>query len=332
MNRCIVITGTGKAGSKRILKIFDLSPQTHCRCEPNELPGSDFADLPPRQVLHPDTDQEMAVCWDKAVRNAARCMGGRDHLPSPAKYHYWPLAQRLQLWRMLKHRKLRRALSVVMPSLRGSEWPLPWWLGSRRTLDEAVTVLKTGPAAGWVPWLLQHRKQTKVVNIVRHPAGFLHSYIGRWLSTADIDRTTRHNRARLHTIAQLDADWPGPVDRIDDMSCIEAELWYWRYFYETVHAAGRQAPQYMLVLDEDIVADPVTSARRLYEFAELDWPDAAQTYLERTAHHWQSCTAVWKQLLDAEQVQLVERVLDGSPMQDWWTPDQRVSRFDYVAY
>jgi len=332
MNRCVVITGTGKSGSKRILRIFDLSPVTHCRCEPNELTASPFAALPPSQVLHPGIDEQMDALWDRAVGVAARCMGSRDSLPSPPKHHHWPLARRLQLWRIVKHRKLRRTFGVASPSMRGKEWPLPWWLGSRKALAEALPVLKIGPAVGWVPWLLQHREQTKIVNIVRHPAGFLNSYIGRWLPRIDMEQTTGLNRERLHTIAQFDPGWAGRSEKIDHMSCVESELWYWRYFYETIHAAGCDNENYLMVRDEDIVADPVGTAKRLYQFAGVDWCVSAETYLGQMTDQWQSLATPWRQLLEDEHIELVERVLAGSRMQNWWDPKQTVSRFDYVAY
>jgi hypothetical protein len=311
MNRCVVITSAGKSGSKRALKVFDLSPQTHCRCEPNAIDGSRFAALPPREVLRPGNDPAIGPLWDHAVEAAAQCIGSRDHLPSPPKHHHWPLARQLRLCRILKHGKLRRALSIASPSLRGAEWPLPWWLGSRQTLAQASLVLKIGPAAGWVPWLLRHRPATRIVNIIRHPAGFLNSYNGRWLANADRKKhALRLNRARLHSIARFDRHWADRTDQIERMSAVEAKLWYWRYLYETIDAAGRDNRQYLLVRDEDLVADPVGTSKRLYQFAGLDWCDSAQTYLEQIAKHWQRRTAPWHELLDDEQTEVVERVLE----------------------
>lgn len=333
MNRCVVITSAGKSGSKRALKVFDLSPQTHCRCEPNALEGSRFDALPSREVLHPGNNEAMALQWDQAVEAAARCIGIRDHLPSPPKRYQWSVARQLRLYRLLKHAKLRRALSIAMPSLRGAEWPLPRWLGSRQALAQAALVLKIGPAAGWVPWLLEYRPQARIINIVRHPGGFLNSYIGRWLTNADRKKNApRLNRARLHCVARFDRQWARRLDQIDRMSAVEAELWYWRYVYKTIHAAGRDNPQYLLVRDEDLVADPVGTAKRLYQFAGLDWCDSAQTYLEQIAEHWQTRTAPWQELLDDEHAEIVKRVLAGSALQSWWEPDQVVSLYDYVAY
>ena len=181
----VILTGAGKSGSKRALKLFDLSPQTHCRCEPNELVGSPFAALPESQVLRPGIDSAMDAGWDQAVQAAAQRIGNRDHLPSPPKHHLWPWARRLQLYRLIKHGKLRRPLGAVTPALRGSEWLLPRWLGDRAALARATPVLKVSLAPGWMPWVLRHRPEARIVNVVRHPAGFLHSHGGRWLSTVD---------------------------------------------------------------------------------------------------------------------------------------------------
>ena len=183
-----------------------------------------------------------------------------------------------------------------------------------------------------MPWLLRHRPEARVVNVVRHPAAFLHSHIGRWLAKADPEENARLNRARLHNIAGVDPHWSAHFGEIDDMSAVESELWYWRYVYETIHAAGRDNPRYLLVRDEDIVADPLGTAKRLYQFTGLDWCAAAQTYLERMAAHWQGHTAPWRQLIEHEHIELVERILAGSEIQTWWEPQQVVSKFDYVAY
>ena len=85
MDRYIIISGAGKSGSKRILKILDLCPDTHCRCESNSLPGSRFAALPTRDILWPEIDEHMDAGWDGAMEWAATCVGERDHLPTPPK-------------------------------------------------------------------------------------------------------------------------------------------------------------------------------------------------------------------------------------------------------
>ena len=328
----VILTGAGKSGSKRALKLFDLSPQTHCRCEPNELAGSAFSTLPASQVLRPDIETEMEAGWDRAVQTAAERIGNPDHLPSPPKRHLWPWARRLQLDRLIRHDKLRHVLAAVAPALRGVEWEFPRWLGDRAALARATPVLKVSLAPGWMPWVLGHRPKALVVNVVRHPAGFLHSYIGRWLSAVDRDENARLNRARLHTIARFDRQWASRADQIDRMSAVESELWYWRYVYETIDSAGRDNSNYLLVRDEDIVADPVGQAKRLYEFAGLDWCASVETYIDSMAAHWRSRSAPWRGLLTDEHVALVERVLAGSQMQDWWSRDETVSRYDYVAY
>ena len=331
MDRYIIVSGAGKSGSKRILKILDLCPATHCRCESNSLPGSPFAALPTRDILWPEIDDRMEAAWDGAVGWAARCVGERDHLPTPPKRHLRPHAQRLQLYRLLKHRRLRTVLSILSPSFRGPEWPVPGWLVDPDALERAVLVLKTGPVPCWVPWVLKHRPQAAIVDVVRHPGGFLHSFKGRWLSNATGDGLAQENRARLRTIAQLEPRWGNCWNGIDRMSGLEAEMWYWRYVYETTYAAGSCSDRYCLVRDEDVIEHPQGVAKRLYDFCGVESCSYAERYLARVAPHWRSRAAPWRELLTPGEVELVERVLAGSVMETWWDRDQVVSLYDYQA-
>ena len=331
MEPYVVLTGAGKSGSKRALAVFDQSPRTHCRCEPNELAGSTFTALPAAQVPCPDGNDALEAHWDDAVGAAAQRMSGRDRQPTPPKHHQKPWARSLRLYRLLKHRTVRRMLGAALPAYRAPDWPYPSWLGNRGALAQATPVLKIALAPAWIPWVLRHRPEARVVSIVRHPGGFLHSHIGRWLAGVDPEENARVNRDRLHRLAEVDPGWAGRVDQIDDMSAVESELWYWRYVYETIHTAGRDSRQYLLVRDEDIVTDPVAAGQRLYRFAGLKWCGRVETYLKQMAAHWQSHSAPWHQLLDNGHVEVVERVLAGSVMQSWWDPGQVVSGFDYVA-
>jgi hypothetical protein len=328
----VVLTGAGKSGSKRVLKLFDLSPQTHCRCEPNEVPGSPLAEMPGRRSLQADSAEHLDATWDDAITTTAERISGRDRQPTPPKHHLWRWSRRLQLYRLIKHRKLRRLLGREMASPQGAEWQFPRWLGDRCALARATPVLKISMAPGWIAWLLQHRPNARVVNIVRHPGAYLHSHIGRWLKVADPEDNRRRNRDRLHAVAHHDPQWTGPTQRIDSMCAIESELWYWRYVYESLHAPGSKRSNYLLLRDEEVVADPGAAAKRLYAFAGLDCAAALTTYVAKMAPHWQDRTAPWRQLLEDDHVALVERVLAGSELETWWEPNQVVSLFDYVAY
>ena len=101
-------------------------------------------------------------------------MGERDHALAVSKHFVYPFSRAIGLERIARGRRSRRALAMAMPSLRRGEWPLPWWLGSRRRLRDALAVFKLVQPPGWVAFALRHRPRVAVFHIVRHPAGFLH--------------------------------------------------------------------------------------------------------------------------------------------------------------
>jgi hypothetical protein len=270
--------------------------------------------------------------WDRAVAWSAAHLGERDRVPTPPKDYIYAPARWLQLDRLLRHGKLRRALGVLVPPWRRSEWRLPRLLGSRAGLARAAFVFKVGNAPGWVPWLVEHRPHVPVLWLLRHPGGFLCSYRGRWLRHKDAGETLAASRKRLHEIASTEASWARRFGDIEDMGVEELELWYWIYSNEVIHAAGKGKPHFLSLRDEDIVADPVGTARTVFKACELEWIPRAEAYLERMKPSWQACSAPWRELLAPADVKLVERVLSTSELRDLWQADEVVSGFEYEAY
>jgi len=311
-NRYVIIAGRGRSGTNWLLSILDRSARTHCRNEPSAMPGSALHSmLPPGTVAGID-DAALASHWDEAIRRTARCFGERDHAVPVLKDHFFPVSQRLGLVRIASSPRLQRSIAPLLPSSRKAEWPIPVWVASRRKLDEAVPVLKLNQVPGWASWALRHRPEAFILHIVRHPGGFLNSWANRWLNRNEAERVAEANRRRLETVVQFDPSWRdrfGPIDRLD---VAESELWYWRYTTETIHKAGQERPSsYRLAIYEDLVHDPVGVARSLYDALELPWTEAIEI------------ATAWRSKLTADRVAMVERVLEGSLTQDWWSePDQ----------
>ena len=58
-----LIIGQGRSGTNMLLGFLDLSPKTHCRNEPNALPGCAFATLE-RHRFHVDDAADLEARWD----------------------------------------------------------------------------------------------------------------------------------------------------------------------------------------------------------------------------------------------------------------------------
>ena len=114
------------------------------------------------------------------------------------------------------------------------------------------------------------------------------------------------------------------------MSAAEAELWFWRYSTETIHEAGTRSNHYHLIKDEDVVRDPTTVAKRLFDFCDLEWSEELDPYIIKKAMHWQAHTMCWPDGADPVVIDLLDRVLSGSKMADWWSSRETVSLFRYA--
>lgn len=328
----ILIAGQGKSGTKRLLRLMDLSPQTHCRSEPYNLAGSPFRQLRTgvrAWVLGEEERRMFAAEWNYARDWTRERVGDRDRLPPPPKHHIYSAARRLGLVHLLSSRSVRRYLRTVWPGLSGDEWLLPRSIGRRDALANASLVIKLNQFPSLVQWILEERPSVKVVHIVRHPAGFLRSWWERHYCNHDPDRILQDNQHRLRVIAEREDAWAASFGDIGRMCAAEAELWFWRYATESCHRAGCGSGQYMLVLDEDIASAPVGVARRLYTACGLEWTQYVEASIAVLAEHWRSRMTPWRNLLERGQMEIVQRVLNGSPMEAWWDDQQLVSRTDY---
>ncbi len=330
---CVLVSGFGKSGSKRLLRILDLSPTTHCRNEPYNLCNSPFRRLcsfPRGWVVLPDDEQIMGEWWDEAVRWTIERAGERDHLPPPSKDHFYPAARRLGLVRLLSSRKARKALGIVAPSLRKDEWLFPRWIANKDRLLQSTPVIKVNVAPAMTVWVLKHRPRSRVLHLVRHPAAVLHSWLVRYWAHHDGDEVRLANVRRLETIGEIDPAWGTRFGDVGKLSAGEAELWYWCYVNETIHEAGRGLSQYELVRDEDIARDGLGVARRLYDVCDIRWDETVERTLSEAARGWRQCTTAWRDLLEPCQIESVERILHCSNLDYLWDDGQIVSRIDYT--
>lgn len=325
----IIICGRGGSGSKRLLKLFDLSENTHCRNEPNALAGSEFQRLPLRRPVDPAL---FATHFTPALERSRMSLGVRDRLPTPPKAHHRSGAWKLQAWRILKHGWVRRAASPLLPGLRGEEWPAPSWLYHRDRLESARLVVKHGGIPTWIALLGEQRPDLYVLNIVRHLAAVISSWRHRAVPHFSPGEMLRGNRERIHQLREDFPGWGEIVPEPETLDSVGAEAWNWRFMVTYMFEAGRENPRYRRVLDEDILTTPLETARELFEFTGLPWSDAVERFILQMKDHWYACSSPWRDLLEPREIELLERVLDGSLLAGWWPPDVRVSHHDYVAF
>jgi LPS sulfotransferase NodH len=315
-----IITGNGRSGTNWLENILDASPLTHCRSEPYGIPSSPFNKLP--QIWQSGAEsRDMERQWDEIVAWSRAHIGERDHGFKHRKWYCHAFAQRTNIAMLMAHGKTRRILGLIQPSLTGGEWPLPWWVGNKDRLREAYAIFKIDVDRMMLEWLLERRSQVRTLHIVRHPCGRLNSWLNRFLISRDEAQILADRKARLSRIATAEPAWKARFGGIDDLNLVEAEVWFWRYVNESVYETGVGNPNYLRIVYEELAADPLPSARRVYEFCGLPWSAQVQRILDRELRRADSVSIAhsWKTRLPTEHVRTVERIVSDSPLMSWWS-------------
>ncbi len=313
----VLLVGSGRSGSNWVLDIFDLSPVTHCRNEPQSLKGSPLGRLPSPlcdfESVEPD-----GKAWDEGIRWTVERMGRRDAW-HPYEKDYWRTAAlRVGLIRALRSPRGRRLLSMTSSSLSGAEWVPPRWAVKPDEFRGARPVLLIHGLMYWVLWALKERPDTTVVHLVRHPGGVLNSWINRFLKNNDFDRVIAGSHNRLKKIAGSDPHWADLVGAVESMSLEESELWYWRYRNEAFHVAGRDAQNYQLIVYEDLAADASGVAKRMYDACGLEWTEQIDRTVTASGQGSLQIATKWKARIGDKYADVLARVLDTSPMRAFW--------------
>jgi hypothetical protein len=305
-----VIVGQGRSGTKWLLELFDASPHTFCRNEPDEIEGSPFERMRAEGGTVRAENPLCAQHWDGAVAHALSSMGERDTpIPGSKKFLYEPM-RRGGVLRGVRSRTLRRAAARVVPSFRAGEWPLPVFLGDRRELARSFGVLKFIASPGWASFVLRERREVPVIHLVRHPGGFVNGWATRWLAGRDVDAVTRVNRDRLHGIAAEHPRYRALFGDIEKMTAYEAELWQWYHVNQSIFEAGTRSSRYHLVRYEDLVEDAVERMREVYGACELPFDEAVEAYILETTRASREIAEAWRKNLSARHRELVDRLAE----------------------
>jgi len=308
-----LIVGQGRSGTNWLLDLFDQSSETFCRNEPYGAAESPLNELiENRLYVYPDQGL-LEERWDEAARSTSVHMGERDHGISVPKAYLYEFSRVLGLCRAVQGPRSRRLLRLLLPSLRGGQWRAPSWVANPRKLAEATAILKLVTSPGWAVFVLRRRPTVPVFHIVRHPGGFLNSWVNRWVAGQDTEQNLRDEQQRLRGVAELDREWDERFGEIFSMSIEQCALWYWMYANQVIYEAGKQSDQYHHIVYEDLVADPVAVMKPCYEATGLGWSSDIEARIARSALGSASIASAWRNKLSPERIQLVEEFLQMEP-------------------
>jgi len=316
--RYVLIPGCGRSGSTWLLRLLDISPCTFCRNEPL-LPSARNGNEPPSHVIRSTSSGTFASYWDGALRHMASCMGDHDYFREPHKAYYRPVASHVGLPNLLRRHRTRRLLSLVAPSIRGVEWPVPRWLVNIEAFQASLPIVKSCVPA-WGSWVLEHRTCAIVIHMVRHPGAFLDSWHRRYLASHDPARVRNDNFARMKQVLLAEPEWGSYLSNLESMTVEELELWYWRYANEIIYEAGQDSDGYLRITYEQLASDPAATTRMIYSRCGLEWNRATEASVLRMSHESRAIADRWRTNISRKHRQLVDHVLADSVMDSWWDP------------
>ncbi len=316
--RYAVIVGQGRSGSNWLLNLFDLSPDTFCRDEPDLLQGSPLGELRRDQFLRYPDQQMLHEKWDDAIDFTMARMGAHDNPIVVAKRYIYELPRQFGIYRAVRGPRLRRLWGHLLPSFRKTEWLPPSYLVNRRRFQDSFAILKFVSPPGWASFVLTERPQVPVFHVLRHPGGFLNSWANRYLADHHETDVLRANLERLHKIAVLDDDWSRRFGEIDNMDVFESELWYWLYVNEEISRVGKQSSRFTRVVFEDLTQDAVNTMGPLYENLNLPFEETVQSAIASSSTSSRSISLKWREHLSLKQQRLVEMILVESSFRNCW--------------
>jgi hypothetical protein len=310
----ILVLGAPRSGTTWLAKIIDSHPDVLYRHEPD-------ATVPGPSPLTPDALPALLGRW------------AADRSPhTVTKQPYFRKS-----WQPGWARGVRAVLAAGVSS--AARMPAPFKALGRLRLPDLAARSPPRVAIKSVEWaegaavLAQTLPDSRTIFILRHPYGQVASVMHgnrqlRFdLKTEGTDmpfdevRTIRF--AASHGTAESD------FQKLPDAA---KYAWSWRALNEPAYAALAPQPNVHVVLYEALCAEPETMARRILQFAGLDWNRQTETFVARSTSHsgkagyhaiFRNAVAAaeaWRTTMPAADQDAVRSVVLASPLARFW-PD-----------
>ena len=259
----IIICGTGRSGTNRMLDVFDFHESTLCRNEVHAL--DTHVGRLPRAEWDADLPHAFSSDWEDAIRSSASTQSARDRLRFADKNYLNKFAQ--LTGPLVRRRNVRR---IVVG--RRQEWPIPSvWLKKKEAILPVIKILSRGR---WIAETHAAFPDQFVVHVLRNPKSVLQSWMNRFVmkESHSPEVVFEQVKKRAKPIVEKFGGESVP-DAFSIENLLYGQLWLWRNEHDSLAAALNGSPRYGIFDYDDYSSDPVSEAKRAFEFVGLPFED-----------------------------------------------------------
>lgn len=317
----VSVFGMRRSGTTWVGKLFDSHPKTVYRHEPDSLiPIPDVPYYPDLRALEGDASA-LAEFFESVERS------GHPHvvakLPLFRKRYLNPL--RFQMLRA------SAGTSKLLKRFVGVEQSV-WNVLQRLPRSAAPLVWKSVEAPCRVGYFARSLPETRNVYVIRHPCGYLNSYIrgqdsGNMPATTDREFDVGMWGRRL--AAEPAVNHGLDMEIVEGWSRKERMMWEWVLDNEKALADIEGLSNVLLLNYDSLCVEPAAGTRRMFDFAGLDWNQQTEDFIgagsERADARYFSvmkdpkvASNAWRDQLADEDKQLVKRIVSTSPLFDYY--------------
>lgn len=272
----ILLFGLPRSGTTWIGKIFDSHPDVVYRHEPEAVHAIDGL---PFQIDESDLSPYFTM-----IRDYALSLQGMSHPRVAGKL---PLLPKRYLG-PIRHRLHEASLLLATLGARAS-LSLPVYHPVKRLpADDLHVVWKSVVGLGRLPAIKSALPQARAIIIQRHPCGFVASQL-RGLKAEKFGGAPSRPTLPVPLFGwqkdHLRTRYAITDEELDALTVEERMAWRWVLWHEKVLERMADIPGWMPVWYDDICRDPATQFRKLFAFANLDWPQETARFLGETVNN-----------------------------------------------
>ena len=319
--RTVFLAGAGRSGTTWLARLLDASPTVLYKHEPDNIDRAPwFRGIPSRLDATDENDSyrdRFAKALEEAFWSHSLQFINRPEFPK--------MILRNPAWRVANYalRAWRKAGLGERPSFR-----IPRWI-FRKDPRGVDLVVKSVVSNLRLAWIRRHFPEFRLVLIIRHPCGYLSS----WMRGA-----AHHGWTGFGERSRLDGTilpFPRPEHEkyakvYESGGHFERELIYWIIANETPFLELAGDPAFKAVIYEELCAQPEKVVREVYEHSGIPFDEQTRRFVEAsTARHLPDFHGVfknpkivanrWRGELTPEHINTVERYLAGTSLADMWS-------------